>query len=396
MEQIPAGAAASLNLVGYVRSEMGVGESARLAAAAARRAGLTVHLRSVDGEGPYRQLDYHAGRESKEFNGHFNLFYVNADQTPAIFSRLDLPFHAGKYNIGFWTWELSDFPNRWLPSFNYFREIWTPSYFCQDALAPKSPVPVVRIPYAVEVNEIARLSRADFGIGEDEFAFLTIFDMLSVFERKNPLAVIEAFIRQHSATSKCRLIVKVNHGAERPQDMQKLEGLGGGPAVTFLDKTIAREEVNALIQMSDCVVSLHRSEGFGLTLAEAMDLGKPVIATAYSGNTDFTRSDNSFLVDYELRPVGPGCEPYDPEQFWADPDPESACEQMRLVYENQELRQQRAAAGQTYVKRFLSPQAVGAMMRRRLELIVRQQQPDEAANQGMNPVPTRNNWSPFD
>ncbi len=136
-----------------------------------------------------------------------------------------------------------------------------------------------------------------------------------------------------------------------------------------MNRTIARNEVNALIGLSDCVVSLHRSEGFGLTLAEAMYLGKPVIATAYSGNMDFTNPANSFLVDFKLRAVGSGCEPYDPDQLWADPDLESACAKMRAVFEDADQRVRKAMAGKEFVHRFLSPEAVGTQMKRRLELI---------------------------
>lgn len=368
---LPAAAGSCLNLVGYVRSEMGVGESARLAAAAARRAGISVRLRSVDGEGPYRKMDHRAGEESREFNGHFNLFHVNADQTPLIFSRLERQFHSGKYNIGYWAWELSEFPDRWRSSYGYYDEIWTPSSFCQSALAPASPVPVIRIPHAVEVTGIAPLGRPDFGLKPEEFIFLCIFDMMSVFERKNPLALVEAFTRTFNAHPGCRLVIKVNHGDQRPKALHQLADLCRGHSITIINRTISREELNALIRLSDCVVSLHRAEGFGLTLAEAMYLGKPVISTAYSGNMDFTNSSNSFLVGYQLRPVGAGCEPYDSDQLWAHPDIASACEQLRLVYECRDLREMRAAAGQEHVRRFLSPEAVGEQIRRRLELIAR-------------------------
>ncbi len=368
---LPAAAGSSLNLIGYVRSEMGVGESARLAVAAARRAGISVRLRSVDGEGPYRKMDHRAGEVSSDFNGHFNLFHVNADQTPLIFSRLERQFHSRKFNIGYWAWELSEFPDRWRSSYGYYDEIWTPSSFCQSALAPASPVPVICIPHAVEVTGIAPLGRSDFGLKPEEFVFLCIFDMLSVFERKNPLAVVEAFRRTFQGHPDCRLVIKVNHGDERPKALQQLAELCRGHSITIINRTIAREELNALIRLSDCVVSLHRAEGFGLTLAEAMYLGKPVIATAYSGNMDFTNPSNSFLVGYQLRPVGPGCEPYDSEQLWAHPDITSACEQMRSVYECRDLRERRAAAGQEHVRRFLSPEAVGEQIRRRLDLIAR-------------------------
>jgi len=366
---LPAGAPLAINLVGYVRSEMGIGEAARLTALAARSAGIRVNVRSVDEDGPYRRQDHRAGPESELSDAHFSVFHVNADQTPNVFSRLKPHEHAGRYNIGYWNWELREFPDRWAPSFTYLQEVWTSSGFCQGAMAAKAPVPVIRIPYAVKVDQISPLSRADFGLKEDEFVFLAFTDMLSVYKRKNPAGAAEAFIRQFGESRGHRLVIKVNHGDERPEQLERLKELCAGYQISILDRTIARDEVNSLIHHCDCVLSLHRSEGFGLTLAEAMYLGKPVIATAYSGNMDFTNPDNSFLVDFKLRPVGLGCEPYDPDQLWAEPDLESACAQMRVVASDPVLRARKAASGMEYVRQFLSPEVVGAQMRRRLELI---------------------------
>ena len=139
--------------------------------------------------------------------------------------------------------------------------------------------------------------------------------------------------------------------------------------MTIVDRTIDRSQVTGLIQMADCLVSLHRSEGFGLTIAEAMYLSKPVIATAYSGNMDFTTPDNAFLVDYDLAPVPGGCDPYEEGALWADPRSESAVEQMRLVANRPDLREERALRGRERIREQYSPHAVGRLMRERLEMI---------------------------
>jgi glycosyltransferase involved in cell wall biosynthesis len=243
------------------------------------------------------------------------------------------------------------------------------SSFCQNAISQKAPIPVIRMSPAVEVKLERNFSREDFGLPSGKFLFLTIFDVLSVLERKNPLAVIEAFIRALPSGGNSHLVLKVNNARRRPDCIQLLRERAAGHSITILDRAFTRNEVNGLIQVCDCLVSLHRSEGFGLTLAEAMFLGKPVIATRYSGNLDFTLPDNSFLVGYRVRPVGKGCEPYDENCVWADPIVDDAAECMRIVSSCPEARSRIAQNGQSHVRQFLSREAVGARVRARLETL---------------------------
>jgi Glycosyltransferase len=193
--------------------------------------------------------------------------------------------------------------------------------------------------------------------------------MLSVFDRKNPLGVVEAFIRAFGPDPSVQLVVKINNARRRPDHLKTLTDRIAGYPVTIIDCTFTREETYALMNSCDCLVSLHRSEGFGLTLAEAMFLGKPVIATAYSGNMDFTKFDNSFLVGYRLKPVGPNNEPYDEDVVWADPLIEHAAEQMRTVVGNPQMRRNVAVAGQEFIRRQFSPYAVGRLMMERLQTL---------------------------
>ena len=197
------------------------------------------------------------------------------------------------------------------------------------------------------------MDRLAVGASHDTFVFLTMFDMLSVFNRKNPLAVIQSFKSAFAGSKSAKLVVKVSHAQYFPNEMRKLREASAGYPIHIIDSVLPREDVNALLAMCDCFISLHRSEGFGLALAEAMYLGKPVIATAYSGNLDFTRPNNSFLVDYTMQPVGPGSAPYHPDCLWADPSLESAIEQMRLVYESSEVSAKRAQAGALFIRQFL-------------------------------------------
>ena len=357
-----------LNLVGYVRSEMGVGESSRAASRSAKAVGIPVALRDIP-TGDYRSEDHSAGPTASDFPYAFNVFHVNADQSRAVVGSLDPLFSANKYNIGFWHWELEQFPDRWLSAFDPYQEIWTSSTFCQEAIARKSPIPVVQIPHSISFEPPPRMGRVYFGLPSGRFLFLTLFDMMSVFDRKNPLAVVEAFIKAFGNDPSVQLVVKINNGRRRPDHLKTLTDRIAGYPITIIDCTFTREETYALMNSCDCLISLHRSEGFGLTLAEAMFLGKPVIATAYSGNMDFTRFDNSFLVGYRLKPVGQNNEPYDQDVVWADPLVEHAAEQMRTVYCNPQTRRNVAVAGQEFIRRQLSPEAVGRLMLDRLQTL---------------------------
>jgi glycosyltransferase involved in cell wall biosynthesis len=364
-----AGAPVGVNLIGYMRGEMGVGTSARSALAAARAAGLAVRWKDIRPDGEYRNADMSAGPEDEDFPFNFNLLHVNADQTPIVVPQLPRRLVAGRYNIGYWAWELEEFPDRWLSSFDYLDEIWVPSTFCQDAIARKSPKPVIRIPHCVALDGTPSLGRADFGLPDDKFLFLSVYDALSGFHRKNPMAAVTAFIRAFGRNSDCVLVIKVNHADRRLTDLEQLRSACRDYPIVLIDRAFTRAEVLSLINACDCLISLHRSEGFGLTLAEAMLLGKPVLCTAYSGNMDFTKSEHTFLVQYEMRQVGPGSEPYDPDCYWAEPSIDHAVEQMRRVRGEAALRCAFARAGQDYVRSLLSPITVGEMMKRRLAYI---------------------------
>lgn len=368
--RVPEPAAAGVNVIGYVRSEMGVGESVRCAIRAARAAQIPVAIRTVDEKGPYRLGDRYVAEEDRDLPHEISLFYVNADQAEHVERKLGQEFVRGRYNIGFWAWELEEFPDRWLSSFRLFDEIWTPSTFTQSAIARKSPAPVLRTPLAIEVDLAGAATRADFSIPADRFVFLSVFDLLSVPERKNPIGAITAFREAFGDSKTSHLVLKVLHGGERPRHMAAIAEAAAGLPVTIIDRTIDRAALNGLLATCDCLLSLHRSEGFGLSIAEAMYLEKPVVVTGYSGNLDFTKPDNSFLVEYDLGRVPKGCDPYEEGRVWAEPRIVHAVEQMRLVASSAEQRAERARRAAEFVRRRLSPAAVGQLMRERLELIL--------------------------
>jgi len=178
----------------------------------------------------------------------------------------------------------------------------------------------------------------------DGYRFLFAFDYLSVFERKNPIAVVEAFRRAFVPGSGAALIVKTLNHDYAPDAHQRLRAAAAGhPNVHLIERRLSRAERDGLMNAANCYVSLHRAEGFGYTLAEAMWLGKPVVATGYSGNLDFMTAENSYPVDYRLVPIGPGCDPYPADGVWADPDIAHAARLMREVFDHPEERARRGA-----------------------------------------------------
>lgn len=360
-----------LNIVGYLRSEFGIGESARLATLAADAAGLPVSLVDFT-EGCSSRLgdDRYTHRLGSSNPQPVNVFFVNADQLPLLYSTLGPAFFENRINIGYWAWELPDFPLEWQGSFGLVDEVWVPSHFCQVAIAEKSPVPVIRMPHAVRVDLKRRPNRTELGFPEDRFLFLTLWDMHSFQGRKNPEAVLEAYQRAFSGRSDVGLVVKTMNTSTYPEEWARFrERIESVEGIFVLDAVLSRQAVWELEAVCDCFVSLHRSEGFGIVLAECMALGKPVIATGWSGNIDFTREDNSCLVRYRLVSLDRDHGPYRRGQIWADPDPDHAAHHMRRLVEDASFRERIAAAGSRTIREEFSPEAVGRLYARRLEAL---------------------------
>ena len=238
-------------------------------------------------------------------------------------------------------WELSTFPEPWARQLDRFDEVWAPSAFIRDAIAPVVTRPVTLIPGSTGIKLGRFLGRRHFGISESAYAFLFAFDLRSYQQRKNPLAVVDAFaeVMRARPSRDLVLIVKVAGTVARPDAAQALRerlrdrtvNLGLGRAL-IIERDLTDAETKNLVRCCDCFVSLHRSEGFGRFLAEAMLLGKPVIATGYSGNMEFMTPEVSCLVNYRLVPVGEAEYPFWTGQVWADPDVDEPVDWMtRLV-----------------------------------------------------------------
>jgi len=367
-----------VNVVGYLRSEKGVGEACRSTVRSLRAAGVPVALTNRVDPGSANRDDSLGGLTPGNPYP-VNLFHVNAAETPAVVD--DLPgYRDGRYNVGYWNWELEWFPEAWRDRFDFLDEVWAPSSFTRDAIARVSPIPVFHVPYAVAAPRRGSLGRERFGLPRSAFVFLSAFDFHSLAARKNPLAVVEAFRRAFGTSRGVVLVIKASRSESAGRDFAEvLAACRGRPNIRIIREVLSRDEMDALIHLCDAFVGLHRSEGYGLPLAEAMAAGKPVIATNYSANTDFMTGANSFPARFRLTAIDEDHGPYRRGEVWADPDVDHAAELMRRVVESPADAARVAARARADIERTLSPQAVGALIRDRLEAILRGRRPARVA-----------------
>jgi glycosyltransferase involved in cell wall biosynthesis len=355
-----------VNVAGYLRSELGVGEAARTVVCALDARGVPVmpiHGRYVPNS---RQGHAFAILDPSAAPFPVNLICVNADELPAFLTDAGPGFSDGRYTIGFWWWEVTTVPERSIGALDLLDELWVGSTHVAQALEPVSPVPVVKVRIPVTVPPIVPYSRQELGLPEG-FLFLFMFDFHSVIERKNPMAAIEAFRNAFEPGSGASLVIKSINRRSKLDDYDRLRfAARGHPDIHLIDRYVSPAEKDAMLAAADCYVSLHRSEGFGLTPAEAMYLGKPVIATGYSGNLDYMTPDNSYLVDYTLRPIGPGNFPYPADGEWAEPDLDHAARLMREVAGDPAAAEPRGRQAALDIRRMYSPDAAGETMERRL------------------------------
>jgi len=360
-----------LNVVGFLRADLGVGESARCMARAADAAGLPAAL--IDLRLPCKnpQSDTTFAARLQPDPAHpVSVFHLDPPAARDVDHHHGAAFRRGRYNIGYWAWELPEFPDSWAPFAEYFDEIWAPSRFTADAIAEKVPVPVLVMPHAVAFARPAGDLRGKFGLPPDKYLFLFLYDLNSYSERKNPAAALAAFRASGLAGQGAALVLKVHNSAGNPEDYARLQAACADlPDTVLIDRTLTRTEIYELEQACDCFVSLHRSEGFGLAVAECMYLGKPVLATDWSGSAEFLTAANGCPVRCALATLDRNHGPYAKGQTWADPDIGHAAEWMRRLHADPALGRALGAAARATIEARFAPAVIGARYRRRLETI---------------------------
>ncbi|MGB1025981.1 MAG: glycosyltransferase, partial [Rhodospirillaceae bacterium] len=327
-------AAAPISVIGFLKGTTGLGEGARLQADALAAWGHAPLIHPVTG--PFGQDDLPdtalTGSPLPEVPGPGTaLIHLNPHMLPLGLRLTGRARLQGRRIVGYWAWELPRMPKAWKLGLPFVDEVWAPSRFTADAIRPFTDKPVHVVPHPValpyEGQDIpGRVDRGGFGLPDSAFITLVMFHMGSSFERKNPLGAIRAFKQAFGADPSRLLVVKAADMDSYPDAAQTLmQAIGEAPNIRIMPEKLSRERIRDLVRSVDCVLSLHRSEGFGLVLAEAMVAARPVVATAWSANLDFMSEQTACMVPCGFVPVVDPQENYtEPDQHWAAPDEQAA------------------------------------------------------------------------
>jgi glycosyltransferase involved in cell wall biosynthesis len=346
----------------------GLGSAGRGYLAALRAAAIPVSIV------PVHELFAHklsAGRsERRQRPCHpISIVHVNADTVPRFLHYHGRSFARARYKIGIWVWELPAFRDEWARELRHFDEIWTPSTFCQRAVQAMTSKPVTLAPHVAAGSDLPEpASRETFGIGKDKFVFLYMFDGSSMVERKNPRCLIDAFQSAFSVHDPVRLVLKASY-ADQELSAYLDQLVESDPRCVLLRHAMEAGEIARLIRACDCYVSPHRSEGFGLTVAEAMALGLPVIATDYGGTADFVTDEVGFPLRYRLIEVDRDYGPYPKGAIWADPSREHLRDLLRGVVTEPGAAVEKGRRARARMLKEYSAAAIGGLMRERLDAI---------------------------
>jgi glycosyltransferase involved in cell wall biosynthesis len=312
-----------------------------------------------------------------------NYFHLNAPEfLEYALPQLGKKFFKNHYNIGYWVIERDDFiPDSWLPAISLLDEIWTASNFTKEIIEKSTDIPVKVVPHPIDIKPDLSITRQYFGLPKDTFLFLFAFDPRSTSARKNPLGLIQSFKDAFPVSNNAPTLVIKTYGLSKFPNLRKaMHTAAQKHNIIFIDQYMSHTEVISLMNVCDVYVSLHRSEGFGLTMAEAMYLDKPVIATGWSGNMDYMNFSNSYPINYELVPIDIQHHQYQEIESivnlylpgsctWADPDLEHAGQLMQHVYYHQEDAKIIADFGQQTIRSQNNPLVVSKVMIERVQEI---------------------------
>jgi len=347
-----------IGIAGWFSSASGLGEGARLGYRALEASGL--QPTAYDLSAAFAQNDLPGAittRPLEPGTGGSLIVHINGPYMPYAMCMLGRRQIAGRRIIGYWAWELPRLSDAWKPALSFVHEIWVPSRFTQAAIAAATDLPVHVVPHPLPEIEAPTLRRQDLGLADDALIVLNSFHIGSNFARKNPVAAIKAFRRSFGDRSDRILVIKMSDPGNVPLARQELNAaIAGASNIRVIERTLSSKDMAGLMALSDIVISTHRSEGFGLICAEAMRLGKPVIATGWSGNLDFMNEENSALLPYKLIAVEDRDNAFDnSNQQWADPDVDAATHWLTRLADDPDLRRRMGARAAKDIAGYLSP-----------------------------------------
>jgi glycosyltransferase involved in cell wall biosynthesis len=370
-----------MNAIGSWASTTGLAEAARRSVGAASRVGVDVSIEDVPYWAPTDSNRFPSSLQSlpRGRTHDIEVCYFNVNEMDAVTDAFLHEEGSRRYVVGSWFWELGSLPMRYLPNLARVDEVWAPSRFVRDMFLQYGVKSVVTMPCVVEPEVDGNLSRADFGIPAGGCVFLFHFDANSTFARKNPLGVIEAFRRAFGRSARgsdVHLVMKVLNLHPLTEARQLLRSELASVGGILIETDMSAVEVASLVSLCDVYVSLHRAEGFGLGIAEAMFFGKPVVATAFSGPEDFLTPTNSCMVGYRPRTIGtgdiylnPGMEVYEVGKTWAEPDLVQAARWMQGLAARPDDRRRIGHRATEAIHRKYNSLTAGSAIRSRLRQI---------------------------
>jgi len=370
-----------VNLWGHLTGSFGLGEGARATARALAAAGVRVQCRDLPlaTHANDTEIDrsFSVGDEPGDIKpAAIDLIHTNPNilsQTNGLSNSIEL---TAPLRIGYWAWELESFPHGWEPGFAGLDQLWCPSSFTATSLGLRSPVPVTPLPHLPDWSRANRIMarRNQATRPCSSFTCLFAFDFWSTIGRKNPYGVIEAFQRAFPlkttgdlSISDARLLLKAASGKYFPEATEELRRCcAADPRISLITEALSVDAVDDLYAAADVLISLHRAEGFGLGLAEAMAAEIPVIATGYSGNLDFMPLGSAELIAFRLVPISHTQGDYRAGRLWADPDLDAAAAALRRLASDPAYRQGLALAGRKAVQERLAAERLAGIVSQRL------------------------------
>jgi glycosyltransferase involved in cell wall biosynthesis len=356
--------------MGPVFTQSGLGSAARAHYSCLIAAGFTVScIPILDGHESHPVVDFEF--KSYEFSANENvtlIIYQNHHAFNGFIEKYADIFFLKNIvkRIAFWVWELSEFQEQWLIHVKYLDEIWVPSEFVKSSLSKMIHLPIKVIPYSIDVSSFSDTSfREEFFIEKNNFVFGYIFDASSYVERKNPMALIKAFSKLVSTDRNVHLILKISHIEHfylyLEENKVNIENFAN---IHLLSTNLTHKEILGFLKEIDCYVSPHRSEGFGLTIAEALSLGKIVIATDYSGSVDFLNIHNGFPVNFVLKKILTTLGPYLEGNEWADISDTHLIDTMKFVVNNKKDADIKSNYAKETVKNNLSNKNISLLIKK--------------------------------